>query len=102
MYHSDEHGVLDMKQRKCPQCGSSDIEVSKTWNLISPLPDSQGRITVTVMGVYRCRACGYNWRGVVSKLKIGEGIEIAGKEELVEKRPPKEIILDIEEIRRES
>lgn len=94
----------EKEARKCPKCGSKDVEVVKTWNLTSPLPDKYGRLTVTVMGVMKCRNCGYSWKGVVSKLKIGGGIEVEGVREVFkeEERPPKEIVLDMDEIRRES
>lgn len=88
-----------MSTTKCPMCGSTRVEVTKTWNLVSPLPDRLGRITVTVMGVIRCSACGYSWRATISKLKIGEGVEMEGKREIAkDTRPPKEIILDLDEI----
>lgn len=91
-----------MSAKKCPKCGSTDIDVVKTWNLVSPLPDRAGRITITVMGVLKCRNCGYSWRATVSKLKVGEGVEVEGKGAVVEeKRPPKEIVLDLDEILRE-
>ncbi|MEM1595982.1 MAG: chromatin protein Cren7 [Desulfurococcaceae archaeon] len=88
--------------KKCPKCGSLDIEVSRTWNLVSPLPDKAGRITVTVMGVFKCRNCGYGWKGTVSKIKVGGGVEIEGKQEILDERPPKEIVLDLDEILKEE
>lgn len=95
-----------MTARKCPKCGSTQIDVVKTWNLISPLPDKEGRITLTVMGVFKCSSCGYSWKGTVSKLKIGKGVEagIEGKQVIVEEEraPPKEIVLDIEDILKEE
>ncbi|MEM0004002.1 MAG: chromatin protein Cren7 [Desulfurococcaceae archaeon] len=88
--------------RKCPKCGSTNVDVVKTWNLVSPLPDKAGRITVTIMGVLKCRNCGYTWKSTVSKIKVGGGVEIEGKQEIAEERPPKEIILDLDEILREE
>ena len=94
---------------KCPRCSSTRVETTKTWNLVSPLPDKAGRITVTVMGVLKCSDCGYTWRTTISKLKIGREIEIEGekgkkritmKEE--EERKPYEIILDVDEILKEE
>lgn len=61
----------------CPKCGSL-VEPSKTWQLVSPLPDSQGRVTITIMGSFQCPNCGYRWRGVISKMKVGEDVEIEG------------------------
>lgn len=88
---------------KCPKCGSSNVDVERTWQLTSPLPDSKGRITITVMGVLKCRNCGYRWKGVVSKLKVGgEEVEIEGSKRKIEDhgepRPPKEIVIDLDEL----
>ncbi len=55
---------------KCPKC-NSEVKPEKSWQLISPLPDSEGRITITVMGSFNCGNCGYRWRGVISKIKTG-------------------------------
>lgn len=54
----------------CPRCGTR-VEPSKTWQLVSPLPDSKGRITITIMGSFVCPNCGYRWRAVISKIKAG-------------------------------
>ncbi len=60
----------------CPRCGTK-TSPARTWQLIAPLPDGQGRITITIMGAYECPNCGYKWRGVVSKMKVGsDSIEI--------------------------
>ena len=61
----------------CPRCGTRVEEPVKTWQLVSPFPDSKGRITITVMGSFVCPNCGYRWRAVISKLKVGgESVEI--------------------------
>ncbi|RLG83294.1 MAG: chromatin protein Cren7 [Thermoprotei archaeon] len=89
---------------KCPKCGTEVKEPIKTWQLVAPIPDKKGRITVTVMGVFQCPGCGYKWRGVVSKIKVGSaGIEVGGKEikEEEEKRPPKIIEIDIDNLEEE-
>ncbi|MEM1618270.1 MAG: chromatin protein Cren7 [Desulfurococcaceae archaeon] len=96
-----------MTTEKCPKCGSSDVKVVKTWNLVSPLPDKLGRITITVMGVLKCNSCGYSWKSTVSKLKVGGGIEAESKKgrlvvEEEDKTPPKEIVLDIGDILQEE
>ncbi|MEM1719891.1 MAG: chromatin protein Cren7 [Desulfurococcaceae archaeon] len=92
-----------MNAKRCPRCGSANSEVVKTWNLVSPLPDRAGRITITVMGVLKCRECGHSWKATISKLKVGSGVEIEGRKEVVEEeRPPKEIVLDLDEILREE
>jgi len=64
--------------RQCPRCGTIVKEPVKTWSLTSPLPDAYGRITVTIMGSFVCPNCGYRWRGVVSKLKVGGDVEVEG------------------------
>ncbi len=85
---------------KCPRCGTEVKEPVKTWQLVAPIPDRKGRITITIMGVFQCPNCGYRWRGVVSKIKVGGGeVEVGskklGKEEEEERRPPKVIEIDI-------
>ncbi|MEM1933730.1 MAG: chromatin protein Cren7 [Desulfurococcaceae archaeon] len=86
----------------CPKCGSYEIDVNKTWQLVSPFPDRDGRITVTVMGSMTCKRCQYSWRGVVSKIKIGEkGVTIGDKtleDRGEEKRRVKEIVIDIDDL----
>lgn len=64
---------------KCPKCGTIVSSPTKTWQLVAPLPDAAGRVTVTIMGVFECSNCGFKWRGVISKMKVGgEDIEIEG------------------------
>ncbi len=62
----------------CKKCGYSwdpkDIEPEKTWHMVSPMPDKEGRITVTIMGVWTCPKCGSKVRGVVSKMRIGDNL----------------------------
>ncbi len=60
---------------KCPSCGT-DVQPERTWQLVAPLPDAEGRITITVMGSFRCPKCGYSWRGKVSTLKVGPEGEV--------------------------
>ena len=63
----------------CPKCGTVVQEPAKTWQLVSPLPDAEGRITITVMALFVCPNCGFKWRAALSKMKVGgEGIEIEG------------------------
>ena len=67
------------RRNSCPRCGGLAGEPIKVWQLVSPFPDSKGRITITVMGVFQCEACGHRWRGVVSKIKTGgSSVEIEG------------------------
>jgi uncharacterized Zn finger protein len=93
------------KKLKCPRCGSEDVEIVKQWQLISPLPDRYGRITVTIMGIVKCKRCGYTWRTVISKIKVGgSGVEIEGKKVMSEEEPRrvKEIVLDLDELEEEE
>ena len=63
----------------CPVCGTRVEKPEKTWQLISPLPDAYGRITITVMGSFVCPN-GHKWKAVVSKIKAGSsGVEVEGK-----------------------
>ena len=92
----------------CPRCGTRVREPVKTWQLVSPFPDSRGRITITIMGVYECPSCGYRWRAVVSKLKVGGSeVEIEGAKgrkrvEGGEERKPYVIELDLSDIEEED
>ncbi|HIQ03397.1 MAG TPA: chromatin protein Cren7 [Desulfurococcales archaeon] len=71
---------MPKRRNTCPICGTVVEEPYKTWQLYSPLPDSKGRITITIMGMFQCHNCGHKWRGVVSKIKVGgEDVEIEGK-----------------------
>jgi C4-type Zn-finger protein len=89
------------KKLVCPRCGSTDIEIVKTWTLYSPFPDRKGRITVTLMGVVVCKKCGYKWKTVISKIKVG-GEENTSEESEEEPRRGKEIVLDLDEIDEEE
>ncbi len=92
------------KKHVCPSCGTEVAEPVKTWQLVAPIPDRKGRITVTIMGVFECPNCGYKWRGVVSKIKVGSSsVEVEGREiGEEEKRPPKIIELDLSDLEEES
>lgn len=92
--------------RVCPTCGALVEKPEKTWHITSPLPDSEGRITITVMASFACPNCGTRWRGVLSKIKAGgEGVEVEGSQKASKmalpeksKRPGEVIELDIDEI----
>jgi len=99
---------------QCPACGTIVEAPEKTWQLIAPLPDRQGRITITVMGSFKCPSCGRGWRAVISKLKVGESslelesakgrkVSVEGKqgESQEAKREGKVIELDVSEIEEE-
>lgn len=70
---------IQKTSNKCPKCGTTVTSPTKTWQLVAPLPDAAGRVTVTIMGMFECPNCGFKWRRVVSKMKVGgEDIEIEG------------------------
>ncbi len=85
----------------CPNCGTRVQEPVKTWTLTSPLPDKYGRITVTVMGSFECPNCGYKWRAVVKKLKVG-GEEPGAGARREEKRQGEIIEIDLDELDKEE
>jgi len=97
---------------QCPKCSTVVTSPVKTWQLTAPIPDSKGRITITVMGVFECPSCGYKWRAVVSKIKVGsEGVEMEDRKGRgvkltgAEESKPREgtvIELSIDEIMTES
>ncbi|MGQ4893130.1 MAG: chromatin protein Cren7 [Candidatus Njordarchaeia archaeon] len=77
------------KKIKCKKCGTildpKETHPERTWHLISPMPDKEGRITVTLMGIWTCPSCGAKIRGVVSKIKVGdEGKSINRRELLIQ------------------
>ncbi|MFX0195414.1 MAG: hypothetical protein ACFFCW_04755 [Candidatus Hodarchaeota archaeon] len=74
---------------KNKSCGLtiSKLEVSptKTWNLVSPLPDKEGRLTITIMGTYSCPNCGRSNTSVVAKFKdVEEGEKKSKRDQLIE------------------
>ncbi|MEM0060856.1 MAG: chromatin protein Cren7 [Fervidicoccaceae archaeon] len=88
------------KANVCPICGTEVSSPDKTWNLVSPLPDEMGRITVTLMGSFTCPNCGYKWKGVISKIKVGGSeveVEAGGKKKSIkgkaEEESRKEVII---------
>jgi predicted RNA-binding Zn-ribbon protein involved in translation (DUF1610 family) len=72
---------------KCPKCGW-ETQPLRTWHLTSPLPDSEGRITITIMGSFKCPKCGYSWRGRVSVLRVGgeHDVEVGNSKKSPKKR----------------
>lgn len=65
----------------CKSCGQvinpKEHPPSSTWTLTSPLPDKEGRITLTVMGSFDCPRCGKNVKAAMKKIKSDD--EITGK-----------------------
>lgn len=76
---------------KCPRCGT-EVKPERTWQLVAPLPDAEGRVTIIIMGSFKCPNCGHRWRGKVSKIKVGpEGeVEMEGKGKRRRRRKSKE------------
>lgn len=74
----------------CKSCGQvvnpKDNPPSSTWTLTSPLPDKEGRITLTVMGSFDCPRCGKNIKAAMKKIKSDD--EVSGKSK-------KELLLDL-------
>jgi predicted RNA-binding Zn-ribbon protein involved in translation (DUF1610 family) len=80
---------------RCPRCGTRVDEPVKTWTLVSPIPDKKGRITITIMGLFKCPKCGYTWRAVLKKIKS----EVGEAEEEGEREPGEVIEIDLSELK---
>ncbi len=74
---------------KCPKCGT-EVQPQKTWQLVAPLPDADGRVTIIVMGSFRCPNCGYSWRQKISTIKVGPEGEVEVGKAAKKKRKKKE------------
>ena len=78
------------KKIACSKCGRvlnpKETLPNKTWNLISPMPDKEGRITLTIMGSFTCPNCGKSVRASLQKIK---GDEIQGGA-----KPKREMLLE--------
>jgi predicted RNA-binding Zn-ribbon protein involved in translation (DUF1610 family) len=65
----------------CKSCGQvinpKEHPPSSTWTLTSPLPDKEGRITLTVMGSFDCPRCHKNVKAAMKKIKSDD--ELSGK-----------------------
>lgn len=61
------------KKISCKKCGReinpTETPPLKTWQLISPLPDKEGRVTLTIMGSFRCPDCNASVRAAMKKIK---------------------------------
>ncbi|MEM1873766.1 MAG: chromatin protein Cren7 [Acidilobaceae archaeon] len=83
---------------ECPRCGARSPGPLRTWTLVSPIPDKEGRVTVTVMGAFLCPECGNTWNAVIQKLKAG-GSEGSGERAGGESGEPQVIEIDVDELR---
>lgn len=58
---------------KCKNCGEewipTDVPTKKEWNIVSPMPDKQGNVTITRMATWDCPKCGKNRTGAKAKTK---------------------------------
>ena len=71
----------------CKSCGQvinpKENPPSSTWTLTSPLPDKEGRITLTVMGSFDCPRCGKNIKAAMKKIKSDDEVSGKSKKELL-------------------
>ena len=75
------------KKITCKKCGTdiNPIETPplKTWQLVSPMPDKEGRVTLTIMGSFRCPECNASVRTSIKKIKGDEMGAGTSKKELL-------------------
>ncbi|MHA2297719.1 MAG: hypothetical protein ACXADA_16950 [Candidatus Hodarchaeales archaeon] len=68
-----------VKEKKvmCKKCSTVINPVthppSKTWQMVSPMPDKEGNVTLTIMGSFRCPNCG---KSVIASLRKIKGDDI--------------------------
>jgi len=89
-----------MAKLKCKNCGNTSFGAPlKTWQMCSPLPDSEGNITITIMGSFECPNCGKKVRGAIKKIKTNQSVEgsYSKREELL-KRLESEEKIDLQEL----
>jgi hypothetical protein len=76
------------KQISCKKCGTiidpAQTPPEKTWQLISPMPDKEGRVTLTIMGAFHCPECNASVRTSLKKIKGDEEFGKSKKELLIE------------------
>ncbi len=57
---------------KC-SCGNewlpNEVPTNKEWNMVSPMPDAQGNVTITIMASWSCPKCGKSKTGAKGKTK---------------------------------
>lgn len=62
-----------VKPVKCKKCGHTfmpaDVPTKKQWTLVSPMPDKDGNVTITIMATWDCPNCGKNITGSMGKTK---------------------------------
>ncbi|MEX0567804.1 MAG: DeoR family transcriptional regulator [Candidatus Njordarchaeota archaeon] len=67
---------------KCKKCGtifnsSDELNIIKTWHMVSPMPDKNGNLTITIMASWICPQCGAKNTGKISSIKSNS--ELRGK-----------------------
>lgn len=64
--------MAKMKPIKC-KCGNTwmphEVPTNKEWNMISPMPDKDGNVTITIMATWTCPKCGKTKTGAKGKTK---------------------------------
>ena len=64
--------MAKMKPIKC-KCGNTwmphEVPTNKEWNMISPMPDKDGNVTITIMATWTCPKCGKSKTGAKGKTK---------------------------------
>ncbi len=58
----------------CKNCGSrfssqKEVRITKTWHVVSPFPDKNGNITISIFAIWICPVCGSRNRGKLSSIK---------------------------------
>lgn len=75
------------KKIACKKCGReinpTETPPLKTWQLVSPMPDKKGRVTLTIMGSFRCPDCNASVRASLRKIKGDEMGSGKSKKELL-------------------
>ncbi len=61
------------KKIKCKKCGTewlpTEVPTNKQWNIVSPMPDKNGNVTITIMATWTCPNCGKSVTGALGKTK---------------------------------
>ncbi|MHA1303170.1 MAG: hypothetical protein ACTSQE_00920 [Candidatus Heimdallarchaeaceae archaeon] len=65
--------MAKQKKVKCKHCGAEwlpkEVPTKKEWNIVSPMPDKDGNVTITRMATWDCPECGKNKTGAMGKTK---------------------------------
>ncbi|MFX0206499.1 MAG: hypothetical protein ACFFDT_10985 [Candidatus Hodarchaeota archaeon] len=91
------------KKIMCKKCKTvvdlKENPPNKTWNIISPMPDKEGRVTVTIMGSFSCANCGASIRTSIQKIK-GDNFSTgkSKKQEMLEIIETSEEPIEIDEL----